>query len=211
VNLSRVREGPYLNADKHPLPSIDQLKLSCAVQGALRPDNLLRNVEMSSAISANIAGVADRIAERSIERKKVMAQKAAVHKKEVSLVNKTVHAAGGEAQVFHLIAGGMTVSKLCATLELAQGTFYDWVERVPGRRETLNRARSLAAHALADQTLEIVDSATIEEVQLAKLRADIRLKLAAKHNRAYYGNAESPLVNINLGSLRLDALRERAI
>jgi hypothetical protein len=96
-------------------------------------------------------------------------------------------------------------------LALAQGTFYDWVERVPGRRETLDRARSLAAHALADQTLEIVDTATIEEVQLAKLRTDIRLKLAAKHNRLYYGDAQSPLLNIDLGSLALDALRKREV
>ena len=166
---------------------------------------------MSTAISDDIAGVADRIAERSIERKKAMTQQAALHKKGMSLVNKTVHAAGGEAQVFHLISGGMTVSKLCETLALAQGTFYDWVERVPGRRETLDRARSLAAHALADQTLEIVDTATIEEVQLAKLRTDIRLKLAAKHNRVYYGDAQSPLLNIDLGSLALDALRKREV
>ena len=160
---------------------------------------------MSSAISDTIAGVADRIAERSVERNKVMAHKAALHKKEMSLVNKTVHAAGGEAQVFHLISGGMTDSKLCETLGLAQGTFYYWVERVPGRRETLDRALSLAAHALADQTLEIVDTATIEKVKLAKLCNDIRLKLAAKHNRVHYGDAQSPLLNIDLGSLELDA------
>ena len=166
---------------------------------------------MSSAISNDLAGVADRIAERSIERKKSMIQQAAVHKKEMSLVNKTVHAAGGEAQVFHHIAGGMTVSKLCETLGLAQRTFYDWIERPPSRSETLTRARELAAHALADQTLEIADSATPEDVQVAKLRTDIRLKLAARHNRAYFGESQSPLVSIDLGSLALDALRRREI
>ena len=70
---------------------------------------------------------------------------------------------------------------------------------------------SIGANTLADQTLEIVDTATIEEVQLAKLRTDIRLKLAAKHNRVYYGDAQSPLLNIDLGGLALDALRKRQV
>ena len=46
---------------------------------------------------------------------------------------------------------------------------------------------------------------------LAKLRTDIRLKLAAKHNRVHYGDAQSPLLNIDLGSLELDALRKREV
>jgi len=53
----------------------------------------------------------------------------------------------------------------------------------------LDLARLLAAHALVDQALEITDVATIEEVHMAKLRTDIRLKLAAKLKRVYYGNA----------------------
>ena len=72
---------------------------------------------------------------------------------------------------------------------LAKGTFYDQVERMPGRRKALDLARSLAAHALVDQALEITDVATIEEVHMAKLRTDIRLKLATKHKHVYYGNA----------------------
>ena len=59
---------------------------------------------MSSAICNKIAGVTDCLAERSVERNKAMAHKAVVHKRDASLVNKTVHAAGGEGQIFHLIA-----------------------------------------------------------------------------------------------------------
>jgi hypothetical protein len=145
---------------------------------------------MSSAISNDLAGVADRIVEKAVSRKRAMSHAAAQQRSERSIVNKAVHAAGGEAQVFHHIAGGMTVSKLCETLGLAQRTFYDWID---------------------DQTLEIADSATPEDVQVAKLRTDIRLKLAARHNRAYFGESQSPLVSIDLGSLALDALRRREI
>ena len=166
---------------------------------------------MSSAISNDLAGIADRIVDQAVSRKRAMSHAAAQQRSERSIVNKAVHAAGGEAQVFHHIAGGMTVSKLCETLGLAQRTFYDWIERTPSRIETLTRARELAAHALADQTLEIADSATPEDVQVAKLRTDIRLKLAARHNRAYFGESQSPLVSIDLGSLALDALRRREI
>lgn len=164
---------------------------------------------MGAAISDDVAGVADRIAERSLERKKVTSDWAAKARLERSLVNKAVHAAGGEAQIFHLIAGGMTVSKLCEVIGVAPGSFYHWADKVAARRETLNRARELAAHSLADQALEIADAATNEDVQVAKLRTDIRLKLAAKHNRSYFGDQQAPAVNIDLGGLALDALRWR--
>jgi len=59
---------------------------------------------MSSAICNNIAGVTYCLAERSAERNKAMAQRAVVYKRDVSLVNKPVNAAGGEGQIFHLIA-----------------------------------------------------------------------------------------------------------
>jgi hypothetical protein len=59
---------------------------------------------MSSAICNNIAGVTYCLAKRSVERNKAMAQKAVVYKRIMSLVNKPVHAAGGEGQIFHLIA-----------------------------------------------------------------------------------------------------------
>ena len=166
---------------------------------------------MNEPVSGDIADVVDRIVERSVDRKRRTSELARRQRSERSLVNKAVHAAGGEAQVFHFIAGGMTTNKLCAILGVAPGTFYDWVERVPARRETLNRAREIAAHSLADQALEIADDATPQDVQVAKLRCDLRLKLAAKHNHGYYGDKSAPAVNVDLGGLALDALRLRAV
>lgn len=166
---------------------------------------------MNAPISNDIASVVDRVVERSLNRKRSTSELAQKLRAERSLVNKAVHAAGGEAQVFHLIAGGMTANKLCEILGIAPGTFYDWVDRVPARRETLNRAREIAAHSLADQALQIADEATPQDVQVAKLRCDLRLKLAAKHNHSYFGEKSAPAINLDIGSLTLDALRKRVV
>jgi hypothetical protein len=48
-------------------------------------------------------------------------------------------------------------------------------------------------------------------VQLAKLRSDNRWRLAAKLNPETYGDKQQPLINIDLGSMALDALRKRVI
>ena len=72
------------------------------------------------------------------------------------------------------------------------------------------RARTRSAQSLAEQTIDIADTATIQEVQLAKLRCDRRAWLAGKLSDEYSDKA-APLVNIDLGSLALDALRHRSV
>jgi hypothetical protein len=72
------------------------------------------------------------------------------------------------------------------------------------------RARTRAAQSLAEQTIDIADAATIQEVQLAKLRCDRRAWLASKLSEEF-SDKQAPLVNIDLGSMALDALRKRSI
>jgi len=47
--------------------------------------------------------------------------------------------------------------------------------------------------------------------QVAKLRVDTRRWLASKQAPDEYGDKQQPLVNIDLGSMALDALRKRSI
>jgi hypothetical protein len=68
-----------------------------------------------------------------------------------------------------------------------------------------------AGQSLAEQTLEIADAATPQEAAVAKLRVDTRRWLASKQAPDEYGDKQQPLVNIDLGSLALDALRKRSI
>jgi hypothetical protein len=79
------------------------------------------------------------------------------------------------------------------------------------RAAALARARARGGQSLAEQTLDIADSASPQEAQVAKLRVDTRRWLASKMAPDEYGDKQQPLVNIDLGSMALDALRKRSI
>jgi transposase-like protein len=132
-------------------------------------------------------------------------------KAEVSAANKAIHAFGGEDAVMEFVASGGTVTALCKVLGIAVTTFDRWIDRGGEERgSAYARARVRAGQSLAEQTIDIADAATIQEVQLAKLRCDRRAWLASKLNEDY-SDKQQPLVNIDLGSMALDALRKRSI
>lgn len=148
-----------------------------------------------------------------------MADQSAMHiaaaqakKAELSVANKAIHAFGGEDAVLESIASGCTISALCKVLGVGTATFDRWVDRGgEARTAAYARARTRAAQSLAEQTIDIADAASIQEVQLAKLRSDNRWRLAAKLNPETYGDKQQPLISIDLGSMALDALRKRVI
>lgn len=131
-------------------------------------------------------------------------------KQEMSKINKAIHAFGGEARVFDRIASGQTVLALCNEIGVVTARFYEWANKSAERAETLARAREAGAHSMVDETQQIVDSATVDEVPLAKLRAENRWRMAKAFNRGAYGDAQ-PTVQINLGDLALDSLRRRSV
>jgi hypothetical protein len=151
---------------------------------------------------------ADNIAERQMGLK----EKAAIARKEASDVNKKIHQFGGELAIVDRISQGETVLGLARTLGISHTAFYDWVDRGgEARAAALARARTRGGQSLAEQTLEIADSASPQEAQVAKLRVDTRRWLASKMAPDEYGDKQQPLVNIDLGSMALDALRKRSI
>jgi transposase-like protein len=127
------------------------------------------------------------------------------------VVNKKIHAFGGEVAIVDRLSQGETVLGVARTLGISHTAFYDWVDRGGGARAAaLARARARGGQSLAEETLEIADSATPQEAQVAKLRVDTRRWLAGKMNEEY-GDKQQPLVNIDLGSMALDALRKRSV
>jgi len=151
---------------------------------------------------------ADNIAERQMTLK----DKAAIARKEATEVNKKIHQFGGELAIVDKISQGETVLGVARTLGISHTAFYDWVDRGgEARAAALARARTRGGQSLAEQTLEIADSATPQEAQVAKLRVDTRRWLASKMSPDDYGDKQQPLVNIDLGSMALDALRKRSI
>ncbi len=154
-----------------------------------------------------LAEWADNIVERQISLK----DKANLARKEATEVNKKIHQFGGELAIVDKISQGETVLGLARTLGISHTAFYDWVDRGgEARAAALARARTRGGQSLAEQTLEIADSASPQEAQVAKLRVDTRRWLASKMNEDY-GDKQQPLVNIDLGSMALDALRKRSI
>ena len=154
-----------------------------------------------------LAEVADQVVERQMNQREA----AAVDRQEMSAINKKIHAFGGEAMVFDHISQGKTVDSVIKSLGVSIGGFYKWIDRDAKRGELLTRARARGGQSLAEQTLEIADSATPQEAQVAKLRVDTRRWLASKMAPDEYGDKQQPLVNIDLGSMALDALRKRSI
>jgi hypothetical protein len=133
-------------------------------------------------------------------------------KAELSGANKAIHKFGGEDATFEFIANGGTTSALCKSLGVAVTTFDRWLDRGgETRRSAYAQARARGGQSLAEQTIEIADAATPQDAQVAKLRVDTRRWLASKQAPDEYGDKQAPLVNIDLGSLALDALRKRSI
>jgi transposase-like protein len=150
---------------------------------------------------------ADNIVERQISLK----DKANLARKEATEVNKKIHQFGGEVAIVDRLSQGETVLGVARTLGISHTAFYDWVDRGgEARAAALARARTRGGQSLAEQTLEIADNASPQEAQVAKLRVDTRRWLASKMNEDY-GDKQQPLVNIDLGSMALDALRKRSV
>ena len=158
-----------------------------------------------------VTDMADEAVMKAVQRKRELTEAALAAKEVSTKTNRAIHAFGGEAKIFDLVASGHTIDSLCGAVGISSGSFYDWLEKVPSRAESLTRARARGAHSLAEQTISIADSATREDVQVAKLRSDNRWRLASKLNPEVYGDKQQPLINIDLGSMALDALRKRVI
>ena len=155
-----------------------------------------------------LAEVADNIAERQMGLK----EQAALVRKEATEVNKKIHAAGGETAMLDRLSQGETILSLDRSLGVSHTGFYDWIDRGgEARASALARARARGGRSLAEQTIEIADAATPQDAQVAKLRVDTRRWLASKQAPDEYGDKQQPLVNIDLGSMALDALRKRSV
>jgi hypothetical protein len=81
---------------------------------------------------------------------------------------------------------------------------------VADRDAKLRAARENAAHLLAEHALEIADAAKPEDAQVARLQVSTRQWVAERWNRKEFGQdrSSSAVVNVSIGSLMLDALRQ---
>ena len=168
----------------------------------------MRSTWMTKTKTATHAQTVSEVADRNANS---IAQHHAL-KAEVSKCSKAIHGLGGEQAVWDALGGGMTVYALAERLGVSISAIDRWVQRGgEARRDSYARSRTRGAQSLAEETIAIADAATPQDVQVAKLRIDTRWRMAAKTDAEQFGDRQTPLVNIDLGSLALDALRLREV
>jgi hypothetical protein len=121
----------------------------------------------------------------------------------------------GEEWVFERIMAGRTVASIQKEINIGHRIFYSWLHGGPKatRDETrwarYQEARRIASDTLAEETLQIADEcASPEEVGIAKLKIDTRKWLAGAMNPETYGNLPATQVNLSLGDMHIQALKD---
>ncbi len=120
-----------------------------------------------------------------------------------------IQRAGGWPAVLERIENGETVTQIARSFNVSRSFFARLLHEDRDRHEAVREARKAAADALVEEAMEIVDNANPvrDELQKAKLRADLRVWLASKFNREQYSDKQRAPVEVSIGELHLAALR----
>ena len=128
----------------------------------------------------------------------------------------------GEDEIFALYLKHGSVRKLLKNMpehikamtrsdhgQMSMAVYYDWLKQTPERQAKWEMIKEVMANKWAEEALEIVDSTDVDEVQVARLRANTRQWLAEKFNRHQYGKPDvNVAVGIQVGDEFLSSLKE---
>jgi len=114
-----------------------------------------------------------------------------------------------EDMVFAMFEAGKPISAICYELGIGRRALEKWMEE-NDRDDMIARARAKAADELACETLAIADNTDPEHAAHARVRIQTRQWLAEKWKPSVYG-AKQAQVQINIGSMRMDALRHAEV
>lgn len=89
-------------------------------------------------------------------------------------------------EVLTLMAKAEPVHKVLKDLKIDE-SFIAWCMAEPERKELYEKAQAVAAEILMAETKAIADEATPEDIYMAKLRIEVRTKLATHWNNPRYG------------------------
>lgn len=113
----------------------------------------------------------------------------------------------GIEQVASWIADGMTVKACSEKAGVSYGGLHAWLTS-EAHRETYARARGLRAAKLAEEALEISDTATVQDERVARLRVDTRKWFAARLDPVSFGDRLQQDVRIqDVAQLHVSQLR----
>jgi hypothetical protein len=121
---------------------------------------------------------------------------------------------GGEDPILERVEAGETLKEIGLDYGVSRSTMYRWTAVTDERKARYQDARKIAAGALVEEAIEILDEASIDSkagVQKAKAQADIRRWVAGRYDKETFGDdPKGPTVQVNIGALHLDALRQHA-
>ena len=111
----------------------------------------------------------------------------------------------GEDDLFERILSGQSVRSINAELGIGWRAFYRWLDAVEGRRERYNDALQQAGHAYAARAVDTAQSATSENVNVARLMVDTDKWMAGKLNAAYDVRQRETTVTLRVEDLHAQA------
>lgn len=123
---------------------------------------------------------------------------------------------GGIEWVAESVASGLSLTEVAAKAQVSYFWLYRWVAAAPQRMAILKAAREAAAHVKVVEAEKIADRLTgvglmgpggAAEVAAAKLRAELRWKLAGKLDPDTYADKKSEGNTLNINHLHLEAVR----
>ena len=126
-------------------------------------------------------------------------------------LERKIEELGGIEFVCAHIAQGMTIGRLAEFIECSRPMLSFWINQTEERKEAVLRAKRLKAEFLAEQALDIADQAdelSNGGVNKARLQVDVRKWMAAKLDPEGFGEKQNPQVNISIGDLHLQALKQ---
>ena len=92
-------------------------------------------------------------------------------------------------QITETVANGGTPRQLAEEVfGVCVSALWQWMRAVPGRASVYKNALKIQADNLAHESVQDVNSATMDNVPLAKLRADHKVKMAAKWDPETYSD-----------------------
>lgn len=126
-------------------------------------------------------------------------------------LEKKIEDLGGIEFVSAHIAQGMTIGRLAEFIECSRPMLSFWINQTEERKNAVLAARKLKAEKLAEDALDIADSAdesSATAVNKARLQVDTRKWMASKLDPEAFGEKQAPQVNISIGDMHLQALKQ---
>jgi len=119
------------------------------------------------------------------------------------------------AMICDRIANGESLSHVATEVGVTRSTLSRYVHGLPGAKEELRVAREAGAHALVDAARDILDklvSPDRDEIALAKAKIELTMWYAERIAQTEFGGQKQQVnVQVNVGSLSLDAMRVRTV